>query len=49
MTNSTLDIYWWNNKINFGDQLNKFIIEKISGKKINLVNEIYRYSYKSKK
>ena len=39
MTNSTLDIYWWNNKINFGDQLNKFIIEKISGKKINLVNE----------
>ena len=41
MTNSSLDVYWWNNKINFGDQLNKFIIEKLSGQKVNLINEYY--------
>ena len=41
MTNSSLDVYWWNNNINFGDQLNKFIIEKLSGQKVNLINEYY--------
>ena len=39
MTNSSINVYWWNNKINFGDQLNRFIIEKLSGKKINLISE----------
>ena len=39
MTKSLLNVYWWNDKLNFGDQLNKFIIEKVSGGKVNLINE----------
>ena len=35
---NNIDLCWWNNKINFGDQLNKYLIEKISGKKV-ILNE----------
>ena len=36
---NNIDVYWWNNKINFGDQLNKYLIEKISGREVKLKEE----------